>query len=91
MRYSRRNFLKGLGLSMVSLTASSCSVSMMSQTEKRPNVDILPSLIDICALTPPAKVDFDGHSFKPQLFRPQQQLPEPDEKIEKWLNKPKVA
>lgn len=40
------------------------------------HIDILPSLIDICDLTPPAKVDFDGRSFKPQLFRPQQQLPE---------------
>jgi len=40
------------------------------------HIDILPSLIDICDLTPPAKVDFDGRSFKPQLFRPQRQLPE---------------
>jgi len=40
------------------------------------HIDILPSLIDICDLTPPAKVDFDGRSFKQQLFRPQQQLAE---------------
>jgi len=40
------------------------------------HIDVLPSLIDVCDLTPPAEVDFDGHSFKLQLFRPQQQMAE---------------
>jgi arylsulfatase A-like enzyme len=40
------------------------------------HIDILPSLIDICGLTPSEKIDFDGRSFKPQLFQPEQDLPE---------------
>ena len=32
--------------------------------------DVLPSLIDICDLTPQKQIDFDGRSFKSQLFEP---------------------
>ena len=38
--------------------------------------DVLPSLIDLCGLTPPKRVDFDGRSFKRQLFEPKTALPE---------------
>ena len=38
--------------------------------------DVLPTLIDLCGLTPPRQVDFDGRSFKRQLYEPQTALPE---------------
>ena len=38
--------------------------------------DLLPTLIDLCHLTPPKKVDFDGRSFRRQLFEPQIALPQ---------------
>ena len=38
--------------------------------------DVLPTLIDLCGLTVPRRVDFDGRSFKRQLFEPTQALPE---------------
>lgn len=38
--------------------------------------DVLPTLIDLCGLTPPRHVDFDGRSFKRQLFEPGTALPE---------------
>ena len=41
MKFSRRDFLKTASIGMVSLAASSCSVSKMSQTEKRPNVILI--------------------------------------------------
>ena len=41
MKYSRRDFLKGTGLGIVSLAASSCSVSKMSQSKDRPNVILI--------------------------------------------------
>ena len=37
--------------------------------------DVLPTLIDLCGLTPPRQVDFDGRSFKQQLFEPSKALP----------------
>jgi len=38
MRYSRRDFLKGAGIGLVSLAASSCSVFNMSRPRERPNI-----------------------------------------------------
>ncbi len=38
--------------------------------------DVLPTLIDLLDLKPPAQVDFDGRSFKEQLYRPELLLPE---------------
>jgi len=38
--------------------------------------DVLPTLIDLCRLTPPRKVDFDGRSFKAQLLDPGEKTPE---------------
>jgi arylsulfatase A-like enzyme len=38
MKYSRRDFLKGAGVSMVSLAASSCSVFNISEPKKGPNI-----------------------------------------------------
>ena len=38
--------------------------------------DVLPTLIDLCGLTPPSPVDFDGRSFKRQLYEPQTPLQE---------------
>ncbi|MHC4993487.1 MAG: arylsulfatase [Planctomycetota bacterium] len=38
--------------------------------------DVLPTLIDLCDLTPPSEVDFDGRSFKRQLIDPGAALPE---------------
>ncbi len=40
------------------------------------HIDVLPTLIDLCGLTPPKKVDFDGRSFKKQLYKPALELPE---------------
>ena len=37
--------------------------------------DVLPTLIDLCGLTPAKRVDFDGRSFKQQLFEPEKALP----------------
>ncbi len=37
--------------------------------------DVLPTLIDLCGLTPPRQVDFDGRSFRKQLFEPEAKLP----------------
>ena len=39
------------------------------------HIDVLPTLIDLCKLTPPKEVDFDGRSFKSQLFEPEKLLP----------------
>ncbi len=39
------------------------------------HIDVLPTLIDICELTPPGAIDFDGRSFKPQIFKPKTILP----------------
>jgi len=38
--------------------------------------DVLPTMIDLLNLSPPKKLDFDGRSFKKQLFEPQTVLPE---------------
>jgi arylsulfatase A-like enzyme len=38
--------------------------------------DILPTLIALLDLKPPTQVDFDGRSFKEQLYRPELLLPE---------------
>ena len=40
------------------------------------HIDILPTLIDLCELKLPKSVDFDGRSFKDQLYRPATKLPE---------------
>ena len=40
------------------------------------HIDVLPTLIDLCGLTPSREVDFDGRSFKQQLFTPELDLPE---------------
>jgi arylsulfatase A-like enzyme len=40
------------------------------------HIDILPTLIDLCGLKAPKDVDFDGRSFKPQLFEPDKLLPD---------------
>lgn len=39
------------------------------------HIDVLPTLIDLCGLTPPKKPDFDGRSFKAQLYAPDKRLP----------------
>lgn len=38
--------------------------------------DVLPTLIDLCGLTLPRQVDFDGRSFAKQLTEPTLELPE---------------
>jgi len=38
MRYTRRDFLKGAGIGLVSLAASSCAVFNMSRPRKKPNI-----------------------------------------------------
>jgi hypothetical protein len=56
--------------------------------------DVLPTLIDLCELTSPREVDFDGRSFKAQLLDPGKLLPERTLfvevqrtfKPEKWVN-----
>jgi len=48
--------------------------------------DVLPTLIDLCGLTPPREVDFDGRSFKEQLYRPETVLPERTLFVEKQRN-----
>jgi len=54
------------------------------------HIDVLPTLIDLCKLTPGRKVDFDGRSFKQQLFRPELELPKRTLFVEKQRNfKPK--
>lgn len=40
------------------------------------HIDILPSLIDLCGLSPDSEIDFDGRSFKQQLYNPELELPE---------------
>lgn len=40
------------------------------------HIDLLPTLIDLCDLSPERAVDFDGRSFKQQLFQPDAALPE---------------
>ncbi|MEX0324264.1 MAG: arylsulfatase [Puniceicoccaceae bacterium] len=40
------------------------------------HIDVLPTLIDLCGLKPSQKVDFDGRSFKKQLYKPELELPE---------------
>ena len=40
------------------------------------HIDVLPTLIDLCDLSPERAEDFDGRSFKPQLFQPDTALPE---------------
>lgn len=40
------------------------------------HIDVLPTLIDLCGLTPDRRVDFDGRSFKQQLFQPEMDMPE---------------
>ncbi len=39
------------------------------------HIDVLPTLIELCGLKPPRQVDFDGRSFKEQLFQPEKKLP----------------
>ncbi len=41
MRYTRRDFLKGTGIGLVSLAASSCAVFNRSLPKKRPNVILI--------------------------------------------------
>jgi hypothetical protein len=40
------------------------------------HIDLLPTLMDLCGLKPPKAIDFDGRSFKDQLFRPATKFPE---------------
>jgi arylsulfatase A-like enzyme len=40
------------------------------------HIDLLPTLIDLCGLSPKQKIDFDGRSFKQQLFQPDSALPD---------------
>lgn len=40
------------------------------------HIDVLPSLIDLCQLKPKEALNFDGRSFKQQLFEPSTNLPE---------------
>jgi arylsulfatase A-like enzyme len=40
------------------------------------HIDLLPTLIELCGLSPERAVDFDGRSFKQQLFQPDLDLPE---------------
>ena len=45
--------------------------------------DILPSLVDLLDLQTPSKADFDGRSFKPQLFQSDRLLPSRTLMVEK--------
>lgn len=40
------------------------------------HIDVLPTLIELCGLTPDSPIEFDGRSFKKQLFEPDLSLPE---------------
>ena len=40
------------------------------------HIDVLPTLMDVCGLTPARTIDFDGRSFKQQLYKPAMALPE---------------
>jgi arylsulfatase A-like enzyme len=40
------------------------------------HIDLLPTLIDLCELSLERSADFDGRSFKQQLFQPDSALPE---------------
>jgi len=48
--------------------------------------DILPTLIDLCGLTPSREVTFDGRSFKRQLYEPRTALAERTLFVEKQRN-----
>jgi hypothetical protein len=48
--------------------------------------DVLPTLIDLCGLSPPREIDFDGRSFKRQLYEPQTALSERMLFVEKQRN-----
>ena len=39
------------------------------------HIDVLPTLIELCGLTPPRQVPLDGRSFKAQLYHPEKALP----------------
>lgn len=39
------------------------------------HIDVLPTLVDLCGLSA-ATIEFDGRSFKPQLYKPATPLPE---------------
>jgi hypothetical protein len=45
-------------------------------TDLTAHFDVLPTLIDLLDLKPPADADFDGRSFKEQLYQPEKLLPE---------------
>lgn len=55
------------------------------------HIDVLPTLIDLCDLTPPREVDFDGRSFKRQLYQPSARLPERTLFVEKQRTYKPVA
>lgn len=40
------------------------------------HIDVLPTLIDLCGLSLQQEIDFDGRSFKQQLFQSDSELPE---------------
>ena len=44
-------------------------------TDLNAHIDVLPTLIELCGLTPPRQVELDGRSFKEQLYHPEKTLP----------------
>ncbi len=40
------------------------------------HIDLLPTLMDLCNIKPENSIDFDGRSFKTQLFNSEEKLPE---------------
>jgi arylsulfatase A-like enzyme len=58
------------------------------------HIDVLPTLVDLCALKLPRDVDFDGRSFREQLTNPGAEVPERTHFVElqrtflpeKWKN-----
>lgn len=44
-------------------------------TDLNAHIDVLPTLIELCGLTPPRQVELDGRSFKEQLYHPENTLP----------------
>jgi hypothetical protein len=45
-------------------------------TDLNAHIDLLPTLVDVCQLTPAKDIDFDGRSFRQQLYAPQTALSE---------------
>lgn len=48
----------------------------MDNRDLTSHIDLLPTLIDLCGLSLKQEIDFDGRSFKQQLFTPELQLSE---------------